>query len=101
MGLFFHKRVLVAVDFPECSKVALDIWTSASRCMKTKTYIFHVVAMVPRGEVTLIFAGVGESLGVVSNTVFSALIIMVIVTTLITPPALKSALSGTYLKQEV
>ncbi len=57
------------------------------------------VAMIPRGEVTLIFAGIGKSLGVVSDTVFSALIIMVIVTTLITPPALKSALSGTYPEQ--
>ncbi len=54
------------------------------------------VAMIPRGEVTLIFAGVGKSLGVISDAVFSALIIMVIVTTLITPPALKSAFSGTY-----
>jgi len=53
------------------------------------------VAMIPRGEVTLIFAGIGKSIGVISDTIFSALIIMVIITTLITPPALRLAMSRT------
>ncbi|KHE92113.1 MAG: cation:proton antiporter [Candidatus Scalindua rubra] len=51
------------------------------------------IAMVPRGEVTLIFAGIGKSLGIINDIVFSALIIMVIITTLITPPALRMAMS--------
>jgi Kef-type K+ transport system membrane component KefB len=41
--------------------------------------------MVPRGEVGLIFASIGQSLGVVSDEVFSVIVIMVILTTLITP----------------
>lgn len=53
------------------------------------------VAMIPRGEVTLIFAGIGKSIGVISDTIFSALIIMVIITTLITPPLLRLLMSGT------
>jgi Kef-type K+ transport system membrane component KefB len=44
--------------------------------------------MVPRGEVGLIFATIGKSLGVVSDEVFSVIIIMVIFTTLLTPPVL-------------
>jgi Kef-type K+ transport system membrane component KefB len=44
--------------------------------------------MVPRGEVGLIFAGIGKSLGVVSDEVFSVIVIMVIFTTLLTPPIL-------------
>ena len=44
--------------------------------------------MVPRGEVGLIFAMIGRSLGVVTDQVFSIIVIMVIVTTLITPPML-------------
>ena len=44
--------------------------------------------MVPRGEVGLIFATIGLGLGVVTGGVFSAVIIMVILTTLITPPIL-------------
>jgi Kef-type K+ transport system membrane component KefB len=51
------------------------------------------IGMVPRGEVGLIFANVGLSLQVdghpvVSQGLFSALVMMVIATTLITPPAL-------------
>jgi len=53
------------------------------------------IAMIPRGEVTLIFAGIGKSLGIINDVVFSSLIIMVIITTLITPPALRKAMSGT------
>ena len=44
--------------------------------------------MVPRGEVGLIFATIGKELGVVSDTMFSVIIIMVILTTLLTPPIL-------------
>lgn len=45
-------------------------------------------SMVPRGEVGLIFAAIGRSLGVVNDEVFSVIVIMVIFTTLFTPPAL-------------
>lgn len=41
--------------------------------------------MVPRGEVGLIFASIGLSLGVVTNDIYSIIVIMVILTTLITP----------------
>lgn len=45
--------------------------------------------MVPRGEVGLIFASIGKSLNIFSDALFSALVLMIIVTTLITPPLLK------------
>jgi Kef-type K+ transport system membrane component KefB len=44
--------------------------------------------MAPRGEVGLIFAVVGKQLGVVDETIFSVVVIMVILTTLLTPPVL-------------
>lgn len=44
--------------------------------------------MVPRGEVGLIFAAVGKGLGVVTDEEFSVIVIMVILTTLMTPPIL-------------
>ncbi|HEY3176208.1 MAG TPA: cation:proton antiporter [Candidatus Polarisedimenticolia bacterium] len=47
------------------------------------------VGMIPRGEVGLIFASIGRGLGVVDDRLFSATVMMVIVTTFITPPALK------------
>ena len=51
------------------------------------------IGMVPRGEVGLIFASIGKGLGVVTDAVFSAVVIMVIVTTLITPVGLKWSLA--------
>lgn len=47
------------------------------------------VGMVPRGEVGLIFAQIGLLAGILTQDVFSAILIMVIGTTLITPPLLK------------
>lgn len=47
------------------------------------------VAMVPRGEVGLIFAATGKGLGVLSDELFSIIIITIVVTTLIVPPLLR------------
>ncbi len=47
------------------------------------------VGMIPRGEVGLIFAAIGKTLKVIDDATFSAIVIMVIVTTVITPPLLK------------
>ncbi len=47
------------------------------------------VGMVPRGEVGLIFADIGRRAGILSDETFSAILIMVIVTTFIAPPLLK------------
>lgn len=49
--------------------------------------------MVPRGEVGLIFAMVGNQLGVVSADMFSAIVIMVIVTTIVSPLVLQCLIS--------
>lgn len=46
------------------------------------------VAMVPRGEVGLIFAQMGLAGGAIDDGLFGAIMLMVLVTTLITPPAL-------------
>jgi Kef-type K+ transport system membrane component KefB len=50
------------------------------------------LGMVPRGEVGLIFASVGKGLGVIDDALFSAIVIMVMVTTMMTPIALKWSL---------
>ena len=47
------------------------------------------IGMVPRGEVGLIFASIGKALGVLDDTMFSAIVVMVIVTTFGTPLALR------------
>ena len=59
------------------------------------------LGMIPRGEVGLIFAGIGATLmlpvngasqPVISSAIFGAVVIMVVITTLITPIALKWSL---------
>ena len=50
--------------------------------------------MIPRGEVGLIFAGIGLTLAIkgeriLDDAAFSAILFMVMVTTFITPPLLK------------
>lgn len=49
------------------------------------------VGMVPRGEVGLIFANLGLVNGVLSTELFSSILLMVIGTTFMAPPALKWA----------
>ena len=61
------------------------------------------LGMIPRGEVGLIFAGIGATLmlpnaqgvnePVIGAGTFGVIVMMVIVTTLVTPPALKAALA--------
>jgi Kef-type K+ transport system membrane component KefB len=49
------------------------------------------IGMVSRGEVGLIVAGVGVSSGALTNDIYTAVIIMVAATTVITPVWLKFA----------
>ncbi|HEX8773475.1 MAG TPA: cation:proton antiporter [Pyrinomonadaceae bacterium] len=64
------------------------------------------LGMIPRGEVGLIFAGIGATLmlpsaatgtsePVINAATFGVVVIMVIITTLVTPPALKWSLGHT------
>lgn len=47
------------------------------------------VGMIPRGEVGLVFAGVGSASGVLSKPLEAAIIVMVILTTFLAPPLLR------------
>lgn len=50
------------------------------------------IGMVPRGEVGLIFAGIGRGLGVIGDALFSGLVILIAITTIVAPPALSWSL---------
>ncbi len=50
--------------------------------------------MVSRGEVGLIVASVGVSAGLISNDLFSVFVVVVVITTLMTPFLLKAVFSG-------
>ncbi|MGK7928172.1 MAG: cation:proton antiporter [Spirulina sp.] len=52
------------------------------------------VGMIPRGEVGLVFAGIGSASGVLDKPLEAAIIVMVILTTFLAPPLLQLALNG-------
>ncbi|MEO0827200.1 MAG: cation:proton antiporter, partial [Cyanobacteria bacterium J06642_9] len=52
------------------------------------------VGMIPRGEVGLVFAGIGSASGVLSKPLEAAIIVMVILTTFLAPPLLQLTLKG-------
>ncbi|MEB3161903.1 MAG: cation:proton antiporter [Prochlorothrix sp.] len=49
------------------------------------------MGMIPRGEVGLVFAGVGSASGVLTDSLDAAIIVMVIFTTFVAPPLLRVA----------
>ncbi len=62
--------------------------------LKDKSKAMRVgIGMISRGEVGLIVAGIGATSGVLSGDVYTAIIVMVAVTTIITPIWLKKAYS--------
>lgn len=77
--------------------IAIAVGTKLAGCalpslmfLKDKTRSMRVgIGMISRGEVGLIVAGVGVSSGALSNDIYTTVIIMVAVTTIITPIWLK------------
>ena len=88
---FFDTSTLVLAFVLTVAAVVGKVIAGAVAGAKTDRLSIGL-GMIPRGEVGLIFASIGKSLGVVTDHVFSALVVMVIVTTLITPPALRWSL---------
>lgn len=64
----------------------------AARGDGTRRWIVGL-GMIPRGEVGLVFAGIGRASGVFDDHVFAALILVVAATTMMTPILLKRALT--------
>jgi Kef-type K+ transport system membrane component KefB len=58
-------------------------------CPKTMNRWAVGFGMMPRGEVGLIFAGIGKGIGVVDDGLFSAVVLLVMVTTVLAPILLR------------
>jgi Kef-type K+ transport system membrane component KefB len=52
------------------------------------------IGMAPRGEVGMVVAQLGLSLGIVGASVYGAVVFMVVATTVLAPPLLKWAYAG-------
>jgi Kef-type K+ transport system membrane component KefB len=66
----------------------LGAW-AAARSLGPRNALAVGIGMVPRGEVGIIVAGIGAAAGVVSESLFTVIVGMSILTTLVAPPLLK------------
>lgn len=63
-------------------------------CPPTLNRLAIGFGMMPRGEVGLIFAGIGKGIGVIDEGLFSAVILLVMVTTVLAPVLLRATLGS-------
>jgi len=97
LSTFGHVQILAFAGIMTFAAIIGKQVCSLAIFDKTINRIAIGLGMIPRGEVGLIFAGIGAKLtldgvSVVSTGTYSAVVIMVIVTTLVTPPLLKFSL---------
>ncbi len=89
VGAFFSLPVLVHAALllvvAVVGKVASSLGAFGSRGDKALIGL----GMLPRGEVGLIFATIGLTNGIIDDELYAALLLVVLVTTLMTPPLLK------------
>lgn len=94
---FFIALVIIAIF----SKL-IGCGLPAAYFLKDKDQAYKVgVGMISRGEVGLIIAGVAISAGVINQSIYSAIIGMIIITTIITPIMLKRAYDKPSRKEEL
>ena len=79
--------VAIVSKLAGCGLPALMFLRKKSKAMKVG------IGMISRGEVGLIVAGIGVTTGVLSSNIYTTVIIMVAITTLVTPVWLKRAYS--------
>ena len=82
--------VAVITKLAGCGLPAMIFLKEKSKAMKVG------IGMISRGEVGLIVAGVGVSSGALSSEIYTTVIVMVAITTIVTPVWLKMA----YRKEE-
>lgn len=78
--------ILVAAILSKLAGCGLGAWSMG------RANMFRVgVGMVPRGEVGMVVAQIGMSMGVVSHAVYGVVVFMAVLTTIAAPPLLKLA----------
>ncbi len=88
--LFLSSIIIIVVVVTKligCGLPAMIFLRNKSKAMKVG------IGMISRGEVGLIVAGIGVTSGALSSNIYTTVIIMVAITTLITPVWLKKAYS--------
>lgn len=96
-SLLQPKLYVIAIIIALVAVLAKFVAGIAAQGSKTEKMLVGF-SMVPRGEVGLIFAATGASLGVLSSELFSTIVLVVILTTFVAPSLIKHF--GTKLRAE-
>jgi Kef-type K+ transport system membrane component KefB len=86
-GLFFAGVIIIVAVFGKVGGSWLGAWLGGYRAPEA---LRVGVGMISRGEVGLIIAAIGLERALITEDVYAAMILMVLVTTLITPVLLRS-----------
>ncbi len=90
---FFNWHVVMIAIGLTVAAIAGKLLCGLGGARKDDRFLIGI-GMLPRGEVGLIFAFTGQGLGIIPDSLFASIILMVMVTTLITPAWLKSRFSA-------
>jgi Kef-type K+ transport system membrane component KefB len=92
--LVFHDRSTVLLSL---AVIVAAVLSKLIGCGIGAWHLGHMdmlrvgVGMVPRGEVGMVVAQIGLSLGVINQAIYAVVVLMTVVTTVVAPPMLKYA----------
>ena len=92
---FFSTHVLLVAAILTAVAVVGKVVSAVGAFGTNTDKILIGLGMIPRGEVGLIFASIGVTIGVFNQDLYAVVLLMVLLTTVITPPLLRWRLLNT------
>jgi Kef-type K+ transport system membrane component KefB len=86
---FFSVHVLIVAGVLTIIAIAGKVLAAVGARGTNTDKLLIGIGMIPRGEVGLIFATIGVSIGVFNDELYAIVLLMVLLTTIITPPLLR------------
>ena len=86
---FFSGHVLIVAGILTAIAIVGKMLASVGAFGTNTDKLLIGIGMIPRGEVGLIFATIGVSIGVFDEELYAVVLLMVLLTTVITPPLLR------------
>jgi Kef-type K+ transport system membrane component KefB len=86
---FFSAHVLIVAGVLTIIAIAGKVLAAVGARGTNTDKLLIGIGMIPRGEVGLIFATIGVSIGVFNDELYAIVLLMVLLTTIITPPLLR------------
>jgi predicted amino acid-binding ACT domain protein len=86
---FFSSHVLIVAGILTTIAIVGKVLAAVGARGTNTDKLLIGIGMIPRGEVGLIFATIGVSIGVFDEELYAVVLLMVLLTTIITPPLLR------------